>query len=158
MAVRSSSSPLARDVIAAARAWVGTPYRHASSRRGVGCDCLGLVRGVWEDVSGVTPPLPEPYSPDWAELRDDEPLLGAARRHLVPAEPVPGAVLVFRWSPHAAAKHCGVLVGHDRLVHAYSGVGTVESALVPAWRRRIVGAFAFPGMFPGTGTANDRSV
>ncbi|MEM1422329.1 MAG: peptidase P60, partial [Pseudomonadota bacterium] len=27
--------------------WIGTPYRHQASLRGVGCDCLGLLRGVW---------------------------------------------------------------------------------------------------------------
>ena len=27
--------------------WIGTPYRHQASLKGVGCDCLGLVRGVW---------------------------------------------------------------------------------------------------------------
>ena len=142
MADPSSIEPVR--VIGTARGWIGTPYRHAASRRGVGCDCLGLVRGVWREMTGTEPPLPAPYTPDWAELREDEPLLDAARRHLVPAEPVPGAVLVFRWSARAAAKHCGILTAPARFVHAYSGVGTVESALHPGWRRRIVGSFAFP--------------
>jgi len=35
------------EVVAAARAWLGTPYRHRASVRGAGCDCLGLLRGVW---------------------------------------------------------------------------------------------------------------
>lgn len=131
-------------VVRAARCWVGTPYRHGGSRRGVGCDCLGLVRGVWRELIGPEPEAPAPYDADWAELRPDEPLLEAARRHLVPAPPGPGAVLVFRWSARAAAKHCGILVASDRMVHAYSSVGTVESPLVPAWERRIVGAFRFP--------------
>ena len=37
-------------IVAAARAWIGTPYRHQAALRGVGCDCLGLLRGVWRDV------------------------------------------------------------------------------------------------------------
>ena len=131
-------------VVRAALAWVGTPYRHGASRRGVGCDCLGLVRGVWREVVGAEPETLPCYAPDWAELSRDEPLLDAARRHLVPAEAGPGAVLVFRWSAGVAAKHCGILVAPDLMVHAYSGVGTVRSALVPAWRRRAVGAFRFP--------------
>ena len=131
-------------VIRAARGWIGTPYRHGASRRGVGCDCLGLVRGVWREVIGPEPEAPSPYAPDWAELRADDPLLDAARRHLVPSDAEPGCVLVFRWSPAAAAKHCGVLVAPDRFVHAYSGIGTVESPLVPAWKRRIAAAFRFP--------------
>ena len=38
-------------VLAEARSWLGTPYRHQGGRKGVGCDCLGLVRGVWKGVS-----------------------------------------------------------------------------------------------------------
>ena len=39
-------------VIAAARGWLGTPYHDQASVKGVGCDCLGLVRGVWRDLYG----------------------------------------------------------------------------------------------------------
>jgi hypothetical protein len=39
-------------IIAAARSWLGTPYAHQASLKGVGCDCLGLVRGVWREVQG----------------------------------------------------------------------------------------------------------
>ena len=38
--------PRAR-VVAEARMWIGTPYVHQASALGAGCDCLGLVRGVW---------------------------------------------------------------------------------------------------------------
>jgi cell wall-associated NlpC family hydrolase len=34
-------------VVAAARRWLGTPYHDQASVIGVGCDCLGLARGVW---------------------------------------------------------------------------------------------------------------
>ena len=37
----------------AARAWLGTPYRHQASVKGVGADCLGLVRGLWREVAGA---------------------------------------------------------------------------------------------------------
>ena len=39
-------------VIAIARSWLGTPYHDQASLRGVGCDCLGLARGVWREVVG----------------------------------------------------------------------------------------------------------
>ena len=45
----------AEEIVARARAWIGTPYRHQASRKGVGCDCLGLVRGVWRAVCGAEP-------------------------------------------------------------------------------------------------------
>src|SRR5215207_7343246 len=34
-------------IVAAARGWIGTPYHHQASVKGVGCDCLGLIRGLW---------------------------------------------------------------------------------------------------------------
>ena len=54
-------------IVAAARSWIGTPYRHQASLKGVGCDCLGLLRGVWRDVVGDEPERPPAYSRDWAE-------------------------------------------------------------------------------------------
>lgn len=48
------SSPRTR-IIAEARAWIGTPYRHQGSLKGVGCDCLGLVCGVWRALNGAEP-------------------------------------------------------------------------------------------------------
>ena len=54
-------------VIAIARSWLGTPYHDQASLRGVGCDCLGLARGVWRMVVGPEPfPIPA-YSRDWGE-------------------------------------------------------------------------------------------
>lgn len=34
------------DIVARARAWIGTPYEHQASCRGAGTDCLGLLRGL----------------------------------------------------------------------------------------------------------------
>ena len=53
---------------AEARLWLGTPYRHQAALRGVGCDCLGLVRGVWRALIGPEPEDPPPYTPDWGEV------------------------------------------------------------------------------------------
>ena len=33
-------------VINEARQWLGTPYHHQASLKGVGCDCIGLIKGV----------------------------------------------------------------------------------------------------------------
>jgi NlpC/P60 family putative phage cell wall peptidase len=54
-------------VIIVARSWLRTPYHDQASLKGVGCDCLGLARGVWREVVGPEPfPIP-PYSRDWGE-------------------------------------------------------------------------------------------
>lgn len=100
-------------VLALAGTWIGTPYRHQGAVKGVGCDCLGLVRGIWRELYGQEPEAVPAYAPDWAERGGEERLLAAAGRHFlsVPsfAESRPGDLVLFRFRPHLAAKHAGIL-------------------------------------------------
>jgi NlpC/P60 family putative phage cell wall peptidase len=93
-------------VVAAARKWLGTPYHDQASVRGVGCDCLGLARGVWREVVGPEPfPIP-PYSRDWGETGPPEVLAEGARAAMIEIEAAdagPGALLLFRMRPFAFA-------------------------------------------------------
>ena len=134
-------------VIAVARSWLGTPYHDQASLRGVGCDCLGLARGVWREVVGDEPfPIP-PYSRDWGETGPREVLADGARQmmpEIMPAEARPGALVLFRMAPRAIAKHVGILTGHERFIHAYERLGVVEEILTPTWARKIAFAFLFP--------------
>ena len=70
-------------VVAAARSWLGTPYHDQASLRGVGCDCLGLARGVWRDVVGTVPQAIPPYSRDWGETGVREVLADGARAMMI---------------------------------------------------------------------------
>lgn len=140
-------------VVAAARRWLGTPYRHQASVRGEGADCLGLVRGVWRELVGHEPEAPPPYAPDWAEVGGEETLLAAARRWLaeIPVGAArAGDVVLFRMEPGCPAKHCAILSdtagAESRMIHAYWGRTVVESWMGLWWRRRLVAAFAWPGM------------
>ena len=134
-------------VIATARSWLGTPYHDQASLRGVGCDCLGLARGVWRDLVGAEPqPIP-PYSRDWGETGVREVLADGARDMMIEiplAEIGPGALVLFRMAPRAIAKHVGILTAPDRFIHAYDRLGVIEEALTTAWVRRIAFAFRFP--------------
>lgn len=137
------------DVVRTARAWLGTPYHHQASERGVGTDCLGLVRGVWRDLYGREVETPAAYSRDWAEASGRETMLEAASRHLIPVgvkDAKPGDILIFRLRPGFAAKHAGLLSAPDRMIHAMEGVPVSEIALSPWWRRRIAAVYAFPGI------------
>jgi NlpC/P60 family putative phage cell wall peptidase len=139
------SADLRTRLVRAARGWLGTPYRHQASLKGVGCDCLGLVRGVWREVIGDEPEAPGAYSPAWAEAGGGERLLAAAQRHLVPADGIaPGDLLLFRWRADLPAKHIGIAVSADRFIHAQDGACVCEVALTPWWRRRLAGVFAVP--------------
>ncbi len=137
------------EIIAAARLWIGTPYLHQASLIHVGCDCLGLVRGVWREVMGEEPEEPPPYTPDWAEILGQETLLDAAQRHFEPTATggfFAGDILVFRFRDDLPAKHLGIATSPTHMVHAHSGACVAEVAIGPHWRKRIAAVFAFPGV------------
>ncbi|MCK9917806.1 NlpC/P60 family protein [Microbacteriaceae bacterium K1510] len=142
--------PLMRDdIVAETRTWIGTPYRHQASLKGVGCDCLGLVRGVWRALIGDEPEHAPPYAPDWAEAASGEPLADAAARHLIAIDRDTfraGDVVLFRWRNNLPAKHAAIVTAPDLMVHAHDGARVAEVALAPWWRRRLVYAFRFPGV------------
>ncbi|WP_428542650.1 NlpC/P60 family protein [Profundibacter sp.] len=139
-------------IVKAARRWIGTPYHDQASVRGVGCDCLGLLRGVWRDVIGPEPMPVPPYSRDWGETGPVEVLAEAARaamQELDVVEARTGDVILFRMRAGAIAKHVGILSGTARsarshFIHAYERTGVIEEHLSPAWQRRIAFAFRFP--------------
>ena len=140
-------------VIAAARGWLGTPYHDQASLCGVGCDCLGLARGVWRDLIGAEPQLIPPYSRDWGETGVREVLAEGARTMMIeiPVGQIgPGALVLFRMAPRAIAKHVGILTAPDHFIHAYDRLGVIEEALTTAWVRRIAFAFRFPAANPSS--------
>lgn len=136
-------------IVQEARSWIGTPYRHQASVRGVGCDCLGLVRGVWRAVIGEEPEQVPPYARDWAESSGDEQLAGAGLRHFVPVglnEYRAGDVLLFRWRGGFPAKHAAIVTSQNSMVHAHDGAAVTEVTILPWWKRRLAFAFRFPGV------------
>jgi cell wall-associated NlpC family hydrolase len=47
---RTDAAQFRTHIVALAREWLGTPYHHQASLKGVGTDCVGLVRGIWREV------------------------------------------------------------------------------------------------------------
>lgn len=148
-------------IVEAARGWIGTPYRHQAQCKGAGCDCLGLLLGVWRETCGALPETVPAYTRDWSEPQGEERLWRAATRWLVEKskdDEAPGDVVLFRMRMGGVAKHLGIVgrvgpVGQDgqaaagTFIHAYSGHAVAESPLSTPWRRRIVARFEFPKEF-----------
>ena len=133
-----------------ARRWIGTPYHHRASLRGVGTDCLGLIRGVWRDLYGEEPePLPD-YSPDWAEATGAETMSDAAARNMdaIPVDDVrPGDVVLLRLRRNGPARHAGILAERDgtrTMIHAPSRRAVCEEPFDARWERALACAFCFP--------------
>ena len=139
-----------RLIVSKARTWIGTPYLHQTSAKGAGCDCLGLLRGIWREIFGQEPAAVPAYTADWSEPSRDEVLWRAACRHLVVKpkdKPVAGDVLLFRMRKGSVAKHLGIqgdCGASPTFIHAYSGHGVTESPLSQPWERKIAARFEFP--------------
>lgn len=131
-------------VIAAARAWVGVPWVHQGrSRRGV--DCAGLVVMVARELGLSTFDVagygrrPQPDT-----LLDALLDAGCAQRDMQP-----GMLLLMRF--RREPQHFALLADHPHgglsIVHGLSTSGAVvEHRLDDAWARRIVSAWALPGV------------
>jgi len=134
-------------IVATARSWIGTPYHHQASLKGIGCDCIGLVRGVYRELYGVEPPELHNYSADWGDSNGNEEMVLAAYRYLEPVSldaMQPGDVILVRWTKERVAKHCMILTDDKRAVHAYNRAPVTEINLSEWWRQKIVYAFRFP--------------
>ena len=132
-------------VVTAARGWLGTPYRHRASTPGAGCDCLGLLRGVWRELYGTEPVSVPAYRADWRGEADGA-LRQAAEQFLLPAAGplAAGQVVLFRLGGMSEARHCGIMVSPERFIHAQEHLGVVEANLTAGWARRVSGRFGFP--------------
>lgn len=126
------------DPVAAARAWLGTPFVHQASCRGAGADCLGLIRGLWRECLGAEPAPVPPYPPGEGDL------LPVLRAHLPPGTGAAGDILLFAMQPGRPALHLGLVSAPGALfIHAWSGPGVVETRLSAPWARRLVASFGF---------------
>ena len=143
---RQEPGSIRATIVAAARGWIGTPYRHQGALKGVGCDCLGLILGVWREVGGEFQGSVPRYTPDWAEANGRETLAEGFRAHLIeidPREAGAGDVVLFRWRKHLPAKHAAIMMARDRMIHSQQNAVVTEVPVSDWWRRRMAYAFSF---------------
>ncbi len=128
-------------IVAAARACVGTPFRHQGRTPGKGLDCAGLLI-VASRAAGVDPVdvLGYPRRPD-GNLKaalDRQP--GLKR---VNGPPKAGDFILFHYEDDAHEGHLGVCAGTN-LIHAWAHARKVaEHAFTPEWQRRIAAVYRF---------------
>ncbi len=133
------------EVVATARAWIGTPFREQQSVRGHGADCVGAVKGIGEEAASLQASVkPWKQSPDNGRLEKE------CRTHLQPiplGEMQPGDVVLIGRPAH----HIGVLVdyrdGQLGIVHSLKARGgVVEHRLDSKGRASISAAFRYPSV------------
>ena len=135
------------EIVEAARTWIGTPYHNQASLKGVGCDCVGLARGIYREVYGHEPKVNLSYSPDWGDHNGNEEIIAAADRFLEPLELDrlhPGCVILIRLRKHLTAKHCLIYTGDNRVIHAFNNNRVLEEVMSDRWWKLVVRAYSYP--------------
>ncbi len=139
------------DIVAEARTWIGTPWRHQARVKGVGVDCIGFVGGV-----GVALGLAEAL--EWRADRSlrgygrtpvPETLLDACNRFLdrVPLlERRLGDVLVMGFT--AGPQHFAIVSRQspDCIIHAYAQRRAVVETPSDITGAQVLRAYRFRGV------------
>lgn len=140
------------DLIYAARAALGTPFRHQGRAVGRALDCAGLIVHVAAS-NGLAVADVDAYP----ELPNGE-LEATLARHVAAgilfkvtlADAQPGDIVLMRFEKEPAPRHLGILGFDNTLIHAWAVTRkVVEHRIDDAWRRRFVGAWRFAGVEDG---------
>lgn len=146
-------------LVAAARSWVGTPYRHQHKLKGVGVDCVGLIIGAGLEA-GVLSITDEEWAPFAGYSRTPNPshmtrAIEAFMRPLMirpmPAElPPDGSVCWMGWRENLPM-HLAILAtlpdGRRSMIHAYDRARKcVEHGFDQEWPTRVISWWRYPGV------------
>lgn len=140
------------DLIAEARTWLGTPWIHQASLKGVGSDCIGLVLGVAMacGVPNAAAFKADPRFQGYGRQPDPRMLLKACAEYFDPVDPAQaqvGDVLLIRYAEEPM--HFALVTSLDPpyMIHALGSLGRVaEHGLDAVWRSRVMRAFAYKGV------------
>jgi NlpC/P60 family putative phage cell wall peptidase len=114
-------------VIAEARSWMGTPWRHRANVKGQAVDCAMLMRECFVRTGVLAPFEVPPYPKSWFMHRQEEWLLEwvlkLGGRELPLEKATPGDLLMYKYG-HCYG-HLGLLVAPQRIIHAYARNGQV---------------------------------
>jgi len=115
---------------------IGIRYKWGGNSPATGLDCSGLVRYVFQKVTGVTLPR---TAKDMSRIGEQ-----VAVPDLRPGD------LVFFDTRHFAFSHVGIYLGDNRFVHAPRQGRDVEVATLDSsfWQKRFNGARRMVGILP----------
>jgi len=130
-------------VVEEARKWIGTPFRHAAFKMGVGVDCANLLIQVFAGTGTIQAFRLPFYPPDWFLHSTRERILELLEAYALPIldnEVRPGDVLTYQFGK--AVAHTAIYAGDGYMIHAMSGLGVMCDPMnVASLQGRYRGAY-----------------
>lgn len=134
------------DIIAEARKWVGTLYRHQGRGRN-GIDCVGLLIEV---AKGMGHPVDAPSA--YSNMPQGHQLLDPCNRQLwkpIRQQVAPGDLAVFWGWNQAEPQHfafIGEFAGQLTMIHSFSKYNkVVEQPYISLWHKKFCCLYVLPG-------------
>lgn len=140
-------------IVAEARRWVGTPYRHQARLMGLGVDCVGLIVGVGLDL-GILDLDDEKFRPweNYARTPNPAKMRQGLEFFLDPigeSEALIGDICWLEWRA-GLPMHLAILSdldGRPAMIHAAGDIGScVEHDLDAGWHDQIVSYWRYRGV------------
>lgn len=131
-------------VINEARTWIGTPFHHGQIVKGVGVDCVGLIRGIGQ-AFGINVEGRIAYS-----MRPDGTLQGEMDqrlRRVTQAEPADILLMSFGGAPHHVALYTGRTIIHAH----FKARRCVEQTMTDYWWSLTRGIYRYDGLLVAEG-------
>lgn len=112
-------------VVTKAREWVGTPRREHQQIKGVGCDCVGFLIGLGNEVGYL-----EETIENYPRMARDDHLLKILDRYLLRLPDKnynPGDIIVLQI--RGLLTHVGLVTDNHTVIHSHNRLGVIESPL-----------------------------
>lgn len=114
--------------------WLGTPFLANANVFQSGCDCAGLIVGIYGEFI------------DFHIERKGKTIFSAlssiARQIEIEVANI-GDVLVFKNRASDSDQHCAILADNSRIIHSHWSRGVVENSYGQWFRARTIAAFSF---------------
>lgn len=140
---------LQTDIVNQARTWIGTPFHHQARLKGKGCDCLGLIVGVVDELGlkDSTGRLLASYDEVTYSKEPDGTYLIQKLTGLLEEVPVAearaGDLVLFKVRENP--QHLAILTDYEGMIgmiHCYAQARrVVEHRLDDDWKSRLIKVF-----------------
>jgi cell wall-associated NlpC family hydrolase len=133
-------------VIQEALSWRGTPYHLNAAIKGIGVDCGTFLTSVFAHAGLIEPVDLGSFKPDFHLHRSEQVyqrwLMKYCKRAVDMESCKPGDIVLYQFG--RISSHGALVTDPGRIIHAYSGIGVIESG----WQEghldgRITGFYSF---------------
>ena len=108
------------EIVKEAEGWIGTKWQHQQATKQVACDCAGLARGVYANLTGTQVEIMD-YPATWHLFKKEERLYETCKEimdEIRLSDIKAGDILLFAFRPSFVCHHLGIYTGKGTFIHS----------------------------------------